>query len=227
MTSWVSLDALKQSITCDLCGHGYDATEQLIDFKWRFRRSGVFGRERSAQGAVPVALTLQQLGTELGGVMRESIYSPSMAVKPTNGVTLPECEIDFVWLQNGRVPGRAPLILAECKDQGPIKPDDFQRDVDNLRRIADALPSHRFDTYILFVKMALFTTEEIAMARTLNEPYRRRVILLTSRELEPYHMRERLGAELGKRFYAGSPEDLANVTTQLYFTVPADEQVAP
>jgi hypothetical protein len=218
MTSWLSLDALKQYVTCDLCGHGFESTQQLIDFKWRFRRSGIFGTERNAQGAVPVALTLQQLDTTLRGVSRESMYSPSLDVKPTNGDRLPQCEIDLVWVVNGRYPKRTSLIFGECKDQGPIKPDEFRRDLNNLRNIADAFPANRFDTYILFAKMAPFTTDEIAMAGTLNERYRRRVILLTARELEPYHIFERLETELGKRSYAGSPEDLANVTAELYFT---------
>lgn len=221
MTSWFSLDVLKLYVTCDLCGHAFDTTEQLIDFKWRFRRSGVFGTERNAQGAVPVALTLQQLGTTLRGALRESMYSPSLDVKPAKGVTLPQCEIDFVWLEKERFPNRASLILAECKDHGPIRPDEFQRDVDNLRRIADAFPSRRFDTYILFVKMAPFTADEITMARALNGPYRRRVILLTARELEPYRILERLETELGKQSYAGTPEELANVTARLYFADPA------
>ena len=227
MTNWVAIDAIKQSVICELCGHGYDATEQLIDIKWRFRRSGVLGTERNAQGAVPVALTLQQLGTALGGGLRQCIYSPSVDVKPVKCVALPSSEIDFVWLVNGRFPDRVSLILAECKDQGPIRPDEFQRDVDNLRQIADAFPSRRFDTYILFVKLAPFTADEIAMARTLNGPYLRRVILLTARELEPYHMLERLEAELGRHVYAGSSEELANLTAQLYFTDPADSQNSP
>lgn len=217
MISWVSLDALKQSVTCELCGHGYEATDQLIDLRWRFRRSGVFGTERSAQGAVPVALTLQQLATEFSGAMHKSMYSPSLDVKPVSGVNLPVCEIDFVWLDSARFPKRTSLILAECKDQGPIRPEEFQRDVDNLRRIAEAFPSRRFDMYILFVKLAPFTVDEIAMARALNDPYRHRVILLTARELEPYHMLERLETELGKHAHAGSPEALAKVTARLYF----------
>jgi len=226
MKSWLALDALKPSITCELCGHGYDATEQLIDVDWRFRRSGVLGAERSAQGAVPVALALQQLGTTLHGAMGTNMYSPSLDMKPVNGTALPKCEIDFVWLENGRFPKRDSLILAECKDQGPIRADEFQRDLDNLRQIADALPSHRFDTYILFVKLAPFTSNEIAMARTLNGPYRRRVILLTARELEPYHVTERLETEIGKHVYAGSVEELANLTAQLYFTDPVDSSAS-
>jgi hypothetical protein len=193
----------------------------LIASTWRFRRSGVLGSERNAQGAVPVALTLQQLGTTLHGALRHSIYSPSLDLKPTATLNLPSCEVDFVWLMAGRYPERAAIILAECKDQGPVKAEEFQRDVDNLRRVADAFPKHRFETYLLFVKLAPFTADEIAMAGTLNEPYRHRVILLTARELEPYHIFERLKADHGIDSYAGSAKELAQVTARLYFTDPA------
>lgn len=221
MSSWVALDVLKQQATCELCGHGHDATRQLIASTWRFRRSGVLGSERNAQGAVPVALTLQQLGTTLSGSLRHSVYAPSLDLKPTADLNLPSCEVDFVWLMAGRYPDRAAIILAECKDQGPIKAEEFQRDVDNLRRVADAFPKHRFETYLLFVKLTPFTADEVAMAGTLNEPYRHRVILLTARELEPYHIFERLKTEHGIDSYAGSAKELAQVTARLYFTAPA------
>ncbi len=218
MSSWVALDALKQQAMCELCGHSYDATRQLLDSKWRFRRSGVLGAERNAQGAVPVALALQQLSANLDRGLHHGVYSTSLDLKPIAELTLPNCEIDFVWLAKGRYPDRSAVILAECKDQGPIKPEEFQRDVDNMRRVADALPKHRFAAYVLFVKLAPFTAAEIALAQTLNGPYQRRVILLTSRELEPYHMFERLKEEHGIDSYGGSPEELANVTAKLYFT---------
>ncbi len=217
MSSWVALDVLKQQTSCELCGHGYDATRQLIGSTWRFRRSGVLGAERNAQGAIPVALTLQQLGTALGGALRHSMYSPSLDLKPIVAPALPSCEVDFTWFINGHYLERAAVILAECKDQGPIKPNEFQRDVDNLRRIADAFPKHRFDTYVLFVKLASFTADEIAMAGTLNEPYRHRVILLTASELEPYHIFEWLKAEHGIDRHAGSAKALAQMTAKLYF----------
>lgn len=218
MTSWIALDALKQQAVCELCGHNYDATRQLIDSKWRFRRSGVLGVERNAQGAVPVALTLQQLGTNLNCGLHHGMYSASLDLKPTTDLALPNCEVDFVWLMKGRNRDRSILILAECKDRGPIKLGEFQRDVDNMRRVAEALPKHRFTSYVLFVKLAPFTDEEVALARTLNDPYQQRVILLTARELEPYHIFERLKKEHGIDSYGGSPEELANVTAQLYFT---------
>lgn len=227
MSSWIGLDGLKPQTMCELCGHSYDATGQLLDSKWRFRRSGVLGTERNAQGAVPVALTLQQLGTTLDHGTPHGLYAPSLDLTSTKGATLPNCEVDLVWLMNGRNLERAAVILAECKDQGPIKTEEFQRDVDNMRRVADAFPKHRFEVYVLFVKLASFTSDEIAMARTLNKQHQRRVILLTARELEPYHIFERLREEHGIDSYCGSPSELANVTAQLYFTDPAENGVEP
>lgn len=223
MSSWVALDVLKQQTNCELCGHGYDATRQLIGSTWRFRRSGVLGSERNAQGAVPVALTLQQLGTALHGHFRNSVYSQSLDLKPKVISALASCEVDFVWLMAGRYPERTTVILAECKDQGPIKPEDFQRDLDNLRRVADSFPKHRFDAYLLYVKLAPFTANEIAMAGTFNEPYRHRVILLTARELEPYDIFDRLKSEHGITSYMSSAKEMAQVTAQLYFTNPATD----
>lgn len=224
MSSWVALDALKQQAMCELCGHSYDATRQLLDSKWRFRRSGVLGAERNAQGAIPVALTLQQLGTNLDHISRPSVYSASLDLFPTADLALPKCEVDFVWLVKGWYPDPSAVILAECKDQGPINLEEFQRAVDNMRRVADALPGHRFKAYVLFVKLAPFSADEIALARTLNGPYEHRVILLTARELEPYHIFERLKEAHGIKSYGGSPEELANVTAQLYFNNSVEEE---
>jgi len=222
MSSWVALDALKQRVLCELCGHSYDATRQILDGSWRFRRSGVLGAERNAQGAVPVALTLQQLGVNLRG-SRHGVYSVSLDLKPPAESAVPQCEVDFVWLIRGQYPDCAAVILAECKDQGPIKLEEFQRDVENMRRVADAFPKNRFRAYVMFVKLAPFTADEIALARTLNGPHQYRVILLTARELEPYHIFERLKVEHGIDSYGGSPEELAKVTAQVYFKDAAGE----
>ena len=43
MNSWIALDALKQSVVCELCGHEYEATRQLMSGVWHYRRSGVLG----------------------------------------------------------------------------------------------------------------------------------------------------------------------------------------
>jgi hypothetical protein len=94
-------------------------------------------------------------------------------------------------------------------------------DVENLGRIADALPAPRFETYIVFAKLGPFTSEEITLAKTLNGPFRRRVILLTARELEPWHIYERTRKELGIKSYGNSPEELAGVSSRIYFASPS------
>jgi hypothetical protein len=86
------------------------------------------------------------------------------------------------------------------------------------RKVADALPETRFEVYILFSKLTPFTDGEIAAAKMLNDRYRKRVILLTADELEPWHMYERLKREdLKKNAFAGSAAHLAQMTAALYF----------
>jgi hypothetical protein len=65
--------------------------------------------------------------------------------------------------------------------------------------------------------LAPFTQEEIDVARPLNAEYRRRVILPTARELEPLLMYQRVQAEFGIPGFAGTPEDLAPPTVEIYF----------
>jgi hypothetical protein len=220
MSSWTALDALKQRVVCELCGREHDATRQLVNGEWHYRRSGVMGAERNAQGAVPVTLTLQQLATTLHGFARD-IYSPSLEIKPRAGVDLPTCEVDFVWVApelRGWRPPKTGILLGECKDQGPIELAEFEQDVENLRRVADAFPRHRFETFIVLSKLAPFTPEEIQRARTLNGEYQQRVILLTARELEPYMIYERTKREFPNiRGYGGTLDDLAHTTSQIYF----------
>ena len=191
MASWVALDALKQHVICDLCGNGYDATRPLVNGEYYYRRSGVLGAEKNAQGAVPVVLTLQQLDTNFHGAFRENLYSPSLNLEPKNGIDLQKCETDFVWVIVRPYLRRTVVILSERKDHGPIDAID----IDNLRRVADAFPSKRFKTFVLLAKLSPFTPEEINHAKTLNDEYRTRAILLTARELEPYHIYERTKAE--------------------------------
>ncbi len=222
MASWIALDVLKQRVVCDLCGHEQDATRQLMTGVWHYRRSGVLGAERNAQGAIPVALTLQQLETTLSGGLHEGVYSPSLDLTK-KGQTRNECEVDFVWVIPRPYPRKTAIILGECKDQGPIKSDEFERDIENLRRVADALPRKRFKTFILLAKLNPFTPEEIDRAKTLNTEYQQRTILLTARELEPYHVYERTRAEFDIDSYGGTPEDMARNTAKMYFASKPDE----
>lgn len=230
LPSWIALDTLKQRLVCELCGREFDATRQLISEDWHYRRSGVLGRERNAQGAIPVVLTLQQLKINLHG----GVYSPSLDLVPKTGSDLPECEIDFLWLIPGSYPDKTVAMIGECKDRGSDREKGKKsgtidaKDIDNLRRVADALPRRRFNTFIVLAKLCPFTADEIELAKTLNDKYRQRVILLTARELEPYHFFERTKLEFKDiDEYASSPEDLARVTHTMYFKdVPRDPGAA-
>ncbi|WP_457390904.1 hypothetical protein [Roseateles sp. P5_E1] len=62
-----------------------------------------------------------------------------------------------------------------------------------------------------------FTPQEIDLAKSLNEKYRRRAILLTDRELEPYHLYDRTSKLFEVARYGGSAEDLALATESIFF----------
>jgi hypothetical protein len=224
LPSWTALDVLKQRVTCELCGHEFDATRQLIQEDWQYRRSGVLGKERNAQGAIPVVLTLQQFDVNLSGGFHHQLYSPSLDLVPKAGFDLPKCEIDFMWIIPRSYPDNTVAIIGECKDRGGDREKGKDsgtidaKDIENLKRVADALPRKRFRTFILLAKLCPFNDDEIALAKTLNDKYQRRAILLTARELEPYHFFERTKLEFKDiNEHATSAGDLARATDEMYF----------
>jgi hypothetical protein len=221
LKSWIALDTLKQDNPCELCGVVFNGTRQLVDSGLQYRRTGVLGLEKNSQGAIPVVLTLQQLEINLSGMRSGNIFAPSYDLAPAGGG--PRFEIDLVIVLPGRNDGKTEVLLGECKDQGGVID---ATDIENLRRAADALPKERFEAYIPLVKLAPFTPEEIALAKTLNGPYHRRVIMLTARELEPYHLYERTEKELGITAHGGSAAELANITDHIYFQTAADAGAA-
>ncbi len=217
IASWTALDTLTHRVVCQLCGVERDVTRQLMNGEFHYRRSGVLGAEKNAQGAVPVALTLQQLDTNLSSGLSHNIYSPSIDIEPSHEIDLPKCEIDFVWIIPRDSPDRNAIILGECKDRGPIELAEFEKDIENLRRVATAFPLRRFKVFILLSKLSPFTTEEIQAAGTLNDAHECRTILLTDREIEPYLMYERAKANSGIKGYACTPEEMASTTAEMYF----------
>jgi hypothetical protein len=79
------------------------------------------------------------------------------------------------------------------------------------------MPRELADAFVLFSKTGTFSPDEIALARTLNTKYRRRVILWSREELEPYFPYERSKDTLGVRWSSGTLTDLANNTHALFF----------
>jgi hypothetical protein len=219
LPSWIALDSLQQTNKCEMCGNNYDATRQIVGGEFRYRRTGVLGIEKNTQGAVPVALLLQQLGINLRGHHRV-VLAPSYDLEPFAGVTLPVCETDFVVIENRTFPDKSAFIVGECKDEGD-RIDE--KDISNLKKIADAIQCRRFKPYILLARLSPFSPEEIALARTINGDYEEKVILLTQRELEPYHVYERVNKESGTRYYGGTAEELARTTAAIYFSDSTEE----
>lgn len=222
LRSWFPIDDLRQRVSCQMCGEAFDATSQLIGSKWAYRRSGVLGAERNAQGAIPVVLTLQQLDTNLSMGMQRRSLSVSLDLIPTNGQLPTPCEVDFAWLMPRRYPERTVVIIGECKDRGqsPAPGGDGgtinANDIANLRAVADSFPRERFEVYILLAKLCTFTPAEIELARSLNGDHQLRVIMLTERELEPYHLFERTEKLFKIDRYSMAPESLARATVSIF-----------
>lgn len=219
LTSWTALDALQQRSVCPFCGNSFDATRQLVEGEFAYRRSGVLGLEKNAMGAVPVALLLQQLSVNVMGSLSDCIFGYSYDLTPKDATAgLSKCEIDFCVLTETPHSDRTSVIVGECKDVGG-KID--KKDIEQLKQVVDALPNNRFDVFILLAKLAPFNPDEIELAKTLNsKPWMRRVIMLTARELEPYHLFERTNIELGLDLHGHTAENLANATHEIYFAGP-------
>jgi hypothetical protein len=89
--------------------------------------------------------------------------------------------------------------------------------VRNLKKVANTLPAKRFNVYILFSKLGVFTRQEIERCKAAQDPYGERVIILGTRELEPLHVTDRIPKKIRQHTYFGTLADLARLTTVTYF----------
>jgi hypothetical protein len=214
LPSWIHLDDVRTKSTCAYCDHTYDVTPQLKDRDWRYRRSGIFGRDDNQLGGVPVALTLQQLATSL----RDRLIMHSTAVNFSSaGADVEPCETDFVAVISGALgisESPVQLLLGEAKTAKPIGENDVRK----LGKLASAIPRHLAQPFIMFSKTETFSPEEVRLARTLNSEHERRVILWSGDELEPYFLYERSADRLGQDRFAPSLTSMANNTHRLWFT---------
>ncbi len=228
LSFWVHLDDVATEIRCENCGSPFNIATQLKDRNWTYRRSGLFGRDDHQQGAIPVALTLQQIDTVLN---TEMIFMTSMTVDPISAAISP-CESDIVIISQrgrhanvdvavGKTYPTVDIAIGECKARGEITSDDVAK----LTQLADALPTKRIVPYIIFAKTAPFTPEEIERCKAARSTRRRRVILLSDRELEPYFVYARAAKEFEMRPTVVSLEDLARGTDNIYF-IPKPKKMA-
>jgi hypothetical protein len=206
---WVPLDDIATDTTCEYCGIRFNITPQLRDRDWAYRRTGLFGKDDHQQGSIPVALTLQQLDMTLNG---RSLLMTNTNVTPTTA-TIEICETDFVVLYQELLGGKPSIVIGESKTAGDISDEDVRK----LTRVADAFPERRVEVFLLFSKLGRFSPEEIARCRLGQTPARKRVILLSERELEPLRIYERTAKEFNIDESVTSLDDLASVTHDVYF----------
>jgi len=194
LKSWMSIDDLAQRVDCAYCGAAIHTSKQLLDGGLTYRRSGLLGIERNLQGAIPVALVLQQLYLDAFWItMPSAIYSPSLNIEALDGSWEGPKELDFFAMEFGRFAhgDRISVAFGEAKDR--VKAFDAI-DVATMRAVASAFPANRFDCYIIFAKLGAFSEDEIALAADLAQTHN--VILLTHNELEPLHAYDRAAEEL-------------------------------
>jgi hypothetical protein len=213
LMSWLHLDEIKTISTCTYCGHHFDVTPQLKDRDWRYRRSGLFGRDDNQLGGIPVTLAIQQLETSLDDSLL--MYSTALEFKSATAIIEP-CEVDLVAVVAGAA-GIRETPIQILFGEGKTRTEFDANDVRKLGRLADAVPPDLADAFILFAKTDEFTDTEIRLAQTLNSEHRRRVILWSREELEPFDLYERSEAKLGQEQYATTLTDMANVTARLWF----------
>jgi hypothetical protein len=207
---WVSLDDVRTQTICEYCGQDFNVTPQLRDRDWRYRRSGLFGRDNHQEGGITVALTLLQIQTSLH--LHNILCTTALEIEPA-GAPVQKCETDFVILTQEHFNHEVQIAIGECKNRGEITEDDVAK----LRMVAEALEKKNIQVYVIFAKLSDFTSEELARCQAINGKYQRRLILFTARELEPYFLYEKTREEFDIQGYAISLEDMANTTHTVFY----------
>lgn len=207
---WRSLEEVKSKNTCEYCGNDFEIISQLKDRDWFYRRSGIFGLDDDQAGGIPVVLTLQQLHAN-DMSLDKFLYVTSMNIR-SDSVNINKCESDFIILSQDH-DCKISLIFAECKTGDAIT----AQDANNLRKLADAFPKDRINTYILFSKLSNFTGEEIEICKSIKSQHRDDIIMLTDRELESWFIYEETAKEFDVNETAIKWDDLAQNTTAIFF----------
>jgi hypothetical protein len=198
--------------TCIYCGHHFDVTAQLKDRDWRYRRSGLFGRDDDQLGGMPVALALQQLDASLHENLL--MYSTALNFK-SKTAKIETCEADFVAVVAGHPnidEAAVQSLIGEAKTSSEIDAQDVRK----LGMLADAIPSELGQAFIMFAKTGRFMPGEVTLARSLNSPGKERVILWSREELEPRYVYERSKDRLGGVPYSSGLIDMVQATGKLF-----------
>jgi hypothetical protein len=209
---WVSLDDASTVTACEVCGARFNVLRQLKTRDWQYRRSGLFGLENNQEGSIPVALTLQQLHTQFHSLYGSFLFLPNLKLQPAASCIVP-CETDiFIATQEG---SEIVLAVGECKDAGGAISAD---DVEKMSGVAEAFSKSGHHCYVIFAKTGSFTTADVENCKLTNKNGRTRAIMLSDRELEPYHVYERTSLEFEISRGGYSLHDMAITTNEVFFS---------
>ena len=127
LKSWLSLKELADIWTCPSCGDGNQTSLQLLStIEWRFRKSGLFGRDNNQEGAIPVILTLLTFAQ----FFEMDTFINTFSLKLTKPDA--ECETDLCVIFDdtvGRQNALPEIAIGECKSEGGFID---QKCIDNL-----------------------------------------------------------------------------------------------
>lgn len=192
LSNWLPVNRIDESWSCEYCGEKQPIATLLTGSagEWRYRRSGLFGKDNHQEGAIPVLLTLLQFNR----LFRHPgfVYSTGFNLTGNNI----NCETDLCILQYERheqsswnLQSKLEIGIGECKDEGGLIDDN---DVQKLMEVYRCLDSKDIRCYLIFSKAAdNFSDQEISLFKALNKD-RIPLILFTNTELEPYYPYEKL-----------------------------------
>ena len=179
LKNWLTLKSIDDFWMCEYCG-GQNQTSTHLKTRgdWKFRKSGLFAKDNHQEGAIPVLLTLLAIKR----IADHSNFTYSTALE-LSGENL-GCETDLCIVQYGRH-DKIEIAIGECKSEGGVITKD---DCNKLKEVVKKISSNGgMEAYIIFSKTSdAFLPEEIVLFKELSKEAR--LILLTNRELEPYHI---------------------------------------
>ncbi len=177
LSFWLAIKDARDEVQCEYCGYTFKIAMQLRGISdWKFRRSGLFGKDNNQEGALPVILTLMQL--ERRSSWDRFAFSTALKLDSTTlGI---DCETDFAVIDSNSHNDQVNMAIGECKTRDEITDEDIH----NLTLVKNALEAKGIKVHLLFAKAVAFTGAEIQRFKALRAKniY---PILFTDHDLEP------------------------------------------
>lgn len=218
LSNWLPVNRLDESWSCEYCGEKQPIATLLASSagKWRFRKSGLLGKDNNQEGAIPVLLTLLQFER----ILEHHGFVYSTGIK-LNGNNI-DCEVNLCILQYIRheqaswdFQSKLEIGIGECKDEGGSIDDN---DAQKLKEVYRRLNTEDIRCYLIFSKAAdNFSEKEILLFKTLRKegiP----LILFTNNELEPYYPYEKLQKASSRTLFANTLQEMSWISSSTYLS---------